>query len=239
MDVVASALAAAVAVTLAALLLARGLLRRRAHLLAWGSALALFAVGCLALLWGAWASWTAGVFRAYYLAGGVLCVPVLGLGTVWLLAPRLARGLTVVVVAFAVVATPVVLKAETRQNVAPDKVPEGKKLFDPPPRRFAEFGNIAGTLLVVGGTAAAVSRARRRRRRGESSPLDGRYVQANLLITAGVVVAAGGGLFLFLGDAASKSVPLALAAILIFCGYLRSSPLSIERRRRPVPDRGG
>lgn len=218
MDAAASAVAAAVSTVLAVVLLARAATRGRAHLGAWGVSLALFATGCAALFWGAARSWTPALFRTYYLAGAVLTVPMLGLGSMWLLAPRVAKGLTVVVGAFVVVASTVVVTADTRVAVPVEEVPEGRTLFEAPPRAFAVIGNAAGTLLVVGGTALSVARVLRRHR----TPRDSRHLQANLLICAGVLVAASGGLFLFLGDAASKAVPLALAAILIFAGYLRT-----------------
>ena len=235
MDVAASAVAALVSAVAAAVLLARGIGRRRAHLVAWGVSLALFAVGCAAILWGSAASWTPAVFRTYYLAGAVLTVPILGLGSVWLLAPRVAKGLTVVVLAFCVVAALVVLTAGTRHPVPAHEVPEGRVLFDPPPRVFAVVGNVAGTLLVVGGTVGSIVRIVRRRRAGAEGPLDRRYLQANVLITVGVLAAASGGLLLFLGEAASKSVPLALAAVLIFAGYLRTVPGPRDGAAPPRP----
>lgn len=221
-DVVAPAIAAAVAGVLAVILLLRAFSERGPHLLAWGLSLALFSVGCGALLWGAVLAWTPAVFRIYYLAGAVLTVPILGLGSVWLLAPRVAKGLTVVVGAFVVLATFVVLTAATRLPVPLHQVPEGKQLFDRPPRLFAVFGNVGGTALVVGGTVASIVRVVRRRRHASSGALDSHYLQANALIAAGTLVAASGGLLLFLGEFASKSVPLAIAAALIFCGYLRA-----------------
>jgi hypothetical protein len=235
MNVAASAVATAVSVALAARLLAEGVRRRRPHLLCWGISLALFAIGCAALLWGAVAHWTPSLFRTYYLCGAVLTVPILGLGSVWLLAPRAAKGLTIVVGAFSLVAAVVVLTAATKAPVPADRVPEGKELFKAEPRVFAVLGNVAGTLLVVGGTAISAVRVVRRRRAGTTTELDGRYLQANLLIAAGTLVAASGGLFLFLGESASKAVPLALAAILIFAGYARSRPGRIPLWHRSSP----
>src|SRR5439155_27356926 len=103
-----------------------------------------------------------------------------------------------------------------------DAVPRGKPRSEAPPRVLAVIGSVAGTLLVVGGTVGAIVRIVRRRRRGTAAGADARFLQANVLIAGGVLVAASGGLFLFLGEAASKAVPLAVAAVLIFAGYLRT-----------------
>ena len=223
---------------LAAVLLQRGASARRAHLVAWGLSLALFAVGCAALLWGAAQHWTPAVFRTYYLAGAVLTVPVLGLGSVWLLAPRAARGFTVIVTAFVVIASIVVVTAALKAPLPATGVPEGKLVFKTEPRVFAVIGNVAGTLFVIAGTALSIVRIVRRRRDGTATPLDGRYVQSNLLIAAGTAVAASGGLFLFLGASASKAVPLAIAALLIFLGYARTAQMGggprFARNRPPV-----
>jgi drug/metabolite transporter (DMT)-like permease len=226
MDAWASGIAAAVALVLSAILLTRGIGRHHAYLISWGLALGLFALGCSALLWGSARSWTPAVFRVYYLAGAVLTVPVLGVGSVWLLAPRVGRVASLGVVAFAIAGVLVVLGAATRGPVPADKVPEGKQLFGVGPRALAVSGNVAGTALVVGGTVGSIVRIVRRRREGTERARDARYLQANVLITIGVLVAASGGLFLFLGDAASKAVPLAIAAVLIFVGYLRTAPAS-------------
>lgn len=225
MDEVAAFAATVVSGVLAVVLLARGHAGGRAYLLAWGASLALFSVGSAALLAGAATSWTEGIFRVYYLAGGVLTVPLLGLGSVWLLAPGAGRAATIAVAAFCVAAIIAVLAADPRAPIPADEVPSGAEVWDPAPRAFAVAGNVSGTLVVVGGTLVSLARVLGRRRRGEVTPRDRRIFEANVLITVGVLVAASGGAFLFLGAAASKAVPLAGAAILIFAGYTRTAPL--------------
>ena len=63
----------------------RWLRRRRAHELAWTISFAIFAVGGLALWWAESHGWNTPTFRVFFLAGAVLNVPWLGLGTVYLL----------------------------------------------------------------------------------------------------------------------------------------------------------
>ena len=59
--------------------------KRKPHERAWTIALALFALASASLATGASTGWDLGTFRAFYLLGAVLCVPWLGLGTVYLL----------------------------------------------------------------------------------------------------------------------------------------------------------
>src|SRR5207247_6306205 len=65
--------------------------RRAAQKLFWGLGFALFAVAAGAEAAAYRARWTPGLFRLYYLAGGVLTVASLGAGSAWLLLPRRAR----------------------------------------------------------------------------------------------------------------------------------------------------
>src|SRR5438128_763066 len=66
----------------------RWLERRRRYELVWSAALALFAVGAAFLWVGASTGWTVPVFRGFYLFGAIVNVPVLALGTVYLLGRR-------------------------------------------------------------------------------------------------------------------------------------------------------
>src|SRR6478752_10763013 len=84
-----AALAAAatlVAVAFGLSTLDRWLRRRRPYELAWTIALALFALGAGAMWWAETVGWALGSFRVFFLAGAVLNVPWLALGTVYLLA---------------------------------------------------------------------------------------------------------------------------------------------------------
>lgn len=86
MNAALAAAATLVAVAFALSTLDRWLRRRRPHELAWTVSLALFAVGSMALWWAESNGWGIGAFRIFYMAGAVLNVPWLALGTVYLLA---------------------------------------------------------------------------------------------------------------------------------------------------------
>ena len=76
--------AALLSLRLAALLAARWRDRRRPELAAWSAALLAYAIASAALAWGAAAGWDTRPFRVYYLFGGLLTAPLLGLGSLLL-----------------------------------------------------------------------------------------------------------------------------------------------------------
>src|SRR6266702_1330921 len=67
--------------------------RRAPELAAWAAALLAYAIACAALAWGAAAGWDGRVFRVYYLFGGLLSAPLLGLGSLLLLRAPFARAI--------------------------------------------------------------------------------------------------------------------------------------------------
>src|SRR5688572_1751123 len=66
----------------------RWVTRRRPQELAWSAALALFTLGALSLWLGASLGWAPWSFRLFYLFGAIANVPVLALGSVYLLNRR-------------------------------------------------------------------------------------------------------------------------------------------------------
>ena len=66
---------------LAGMLAARWRQRRQPQLALWSAGLAAYALGAAAIAWGAAAGWNDGVFRAYYLFGGLLTAALLGAGS--------------------------------------------------------------------------------------------------------------------------------------------------------------
>src|ERR1700730_15794036 len=78
--------AALVALAFASSTFERWQARRRRHEAAWSVALLLFAVAAGAPPPRAQGGWSGAVFRVFYLCGAIVNVPVLALGTVYLLA---------------------------------------------------------------------------------------------------------------------------------------------------------
>ena len=94
--------AALLALRLGGLLAARWRARRAPELAAWAAALVAYAVASAALAWGAAAGWDAPSFRVYYLFGGLLTAPLLGLGSLLLVRRRWALRPALVYVGLAI-----------------------------------------------------------------------------------------------------------------------------------------
>ena len=196
--------ASLLALRLAGLLAVRWRARRAPELAAWGTALFTYAVASAALAWGAAAGWDEPAFRVYYLFGGLLTAPLLGLGSLLLTRRRWALWPALVYVGLAIgvaIAVPV-------SGGWGSSIPAAQDHLDFfPARLVALVGNIAGTAAVVG---VAIATIRRR-------PL------GNALVLAGVAVAAAGTALSGLG-AAKTGVFVAIAALLLYGGFTASSP---------------
>ena len=235
MNAALAAAASLVAVAFALSTLDRWLRRRRPHELAWTVSLGFFAVGSLALWWAESAGWGLGSFRVFYMAGAVLNVPWLALGTVYLLAGEQVgnrvrawlvplSGLTVGIVGF----------APTRTGVSGDELPTGKEVFGVAPRVLAAVGSGVAALVIIVGALWSAWRVWRGRQpslsgaRHVSAP--GRLVIGNVLIAVGtLVLSASGTLAARLGKDRSFVVTLLVGIVVLFAGFL----VATSQRRRP------
>lgn len=208
--------AALLTLRLAGELVRRRRVRRRPELAAWAASLLAYALASGALAWGASAGWSEAPFRVYYLAGGLLTAPLLGLGSLLLIGRSRALPVALVYVGLAIgvaVSEPLV------EPVAGASIPEAQAHLDFfPARLLAVVGNVAGTLAVVG---VAVATFRRR-------PL------ANALILAGVALAAAGSALAGLGAAETAGF-IAGGALLLYAGFV--APASWSERVRPSASR--
>ena len=174
--------------------------RRAPELAAWAGALGAYAVAAGALAWGAAAGWSAAVFRVYYLGGGLLTAALLGAGSLLLVGRRWAVPLALLYTGLAVG----VAVAAPLDDVSSTAVPEAQDVLELwPARILAIAGNSLGTLAVV---VVAVLTFRTR-------PL------GNVLILAGVTVAAVGSALGGLGVGALAPI-LLIAAALLYAGFV-------------------
>ena len=194
--------AALLALRLTALIARRWRATERPELAAWTGALFAYAVACAALAWGAAAGWDSRAFRVYYLFGGLLTAPLLGLGSLLLhgwrriVAPALVYAGLAVGIA---IAMPV-------HGAFGDGIPAAQDHLDfVPARLVAIVANVTGTLAVL---AVAIVTFKRR-------PI------GNGLILAGVVVAALGTALSGLGEA-KTAIFVAIAALLLYGGFTGS-----------------
>jgi hypothetical protein len=186
--------------------------RREAHDLAWTIAFALFAAAAVCLWLGAADRWTGTLFRAFYLFGAIVNVPVLALGTIYLVAGRRRGNRAAVGVAvFCAFAAGVLVASPWRHAVPPDRLPQGSEVFGPLPRALAAFASSSGALVVIVGAVWSAVRDRRR-------------AVANSLIAGGtVVLGAGGVLNSVVGAMNAFSISLLLGVGLIFVGFLAAT----------------
>jgi dipeptide/tripeptide permease len=197
--------AALLALRLAGDLAARFRARRAPQLAAWAASLLSYALASATLAWGAAAGWDDRSFRIYYLAGGLLTAPLLGLGSLLLRGQRWAVPLAF---AYGGLAVGLAIAVPLKAPVTGTSIPEAQAHLDLLPARVvALLGNSLGTLAVV---AVALLTLRRR-------PL------GNALILAGVAVAAAGSALAGLGEAETAAF-VAVAVVLLYAGFVRSSP---------------
>jgi hypothetical protein len=212
-----AAAASLVALAFALSTFERWLARRRPHELAWSVALFLFTAGSAALWLGAADGWDGPTFRAFYLFGAIVNVPVLALGTVYLLGNRRLADRSALAVALAsVFAAGVIAVAPLRAPIPRDRLPQGSEVFGALPRVLAGVGSGAGALVVLGGAVWSAWRLRTRKTAATRA-----LVVGNLLIAGGtLVLGAGGVLNSVLNEMEAFAVTLVVGISLIFAGFL-------------------
>lgn len=231
LDTALAAAATIVALAFAISTFDRWLRRRRPHDAAWTVSLVLFAIGSAALWWAEARGWSRASFRVFYLAGAILNVPWLALGTVYLLAGRTTGdrvrawliGLSGAAVGVTLVAPMTWTRVEGRE------MPQGRELFDAAPRAFAAVGSGVAALVIVVGALWSVARAVR----GRVPALTGatrqvqnvrRHTAANVLIAIGTLVLSASGSFAGrLGEDRAFAVTLVVGVVILFAGFLVAS----------------
>lgn len=237
MNVALAAAATLVAVAFALSTLDRWLRRGQPHELAWTVSLLLFAVGSLALWWSQSTGWSLGAFRVFYIAGAVLNVPWLALGTVYLLAGTAAgnrargwlvllSGLTVGVVGF----------APTRGKVHGFELPTGKEVFGVAPRVLAAVGSGVAAAVIILGAVWSAWRVRRGMTPSfgtqRARPAARRLVAGNLLIAGGtLVLSASGTIAGRLGKDRAFAITLLVGISVLFAGFLVASAPAKQPRK--------
>jgi hypothetical protein len=193
--------AALVSLRLASDLVRRARARPSPELIAWAASLVAYAAASATLAAGAAGGWHNATFRAYYLFGGLLTAPLLGIGSLLRSGYRRAAPVGLV---YGGIAAGVVIATPLTHVVSGTGIPSAQDhlaLF--PARVLAIAGNSLGTVAVVG---VALLTMRRR-------PL------GNSLIVAGVGVAALGSALTGLGEASTAAF-FAVAAALLYAGVV-------------------
>ena len=193
--------AALVSLRLASDLVRRARSKRSPELTAWAASLVAYAAASAALAAGAAGGWHDATFRVYYLFGGLLTAPLLGVGSLLRAGFRRAAPIGLV---YSGIAVGVAVAMPLTRVVTGTGIPSAPSHLDVfPARVLAIAGNSLGTLAVV---AVAIATLRRR-------PL------GNALILAGVGVAALGSALTGLGEAGTSAF-FAVAAALLYGGVV-------------------
>jgi hypothetical protein len=193
--------------------------RRRPHQLVWTVALAL---GCLAgafyvLFLGF--GHDAALFKLYYICGGLLMAAYLGLGSIYLHAPRrFADTVAACLVAASIVGIALLISTGTdpgRLDEAARTVGPGTNaLLSGPWKVFVAVLNTFGALAVIGGAAYSGWQTVRR-----GAPIN--FLWANILIAAGTFLAALAGAAADQGTfAGSFWLVLTSGFVVLFIGFL-------------------
>ncbi len=228
-------IAAAVSALFSFLLFKQFAARHRLPQLAWGVALAMYAIASLAVAAGIGGGWDPTLYRAFWLFGALLNVPWLALGSIALLGKRaLSIAALVLVAAGTVYGVVVVAGARIdRPDLETRQIPSGREVFCrgrtivpavksagqncDNARALSRWYSLPSFAIVV--LIAAVSG---RKREGVRPPRE--RVRGNWIIAAGVTLNAFGGFALVgKGRGGPFSVVLALSVITMFAGFVMAS----------------
>jgi len=209
----------------------RWLRRRRPHDGAWSFSLLLFAVGSLALWWAEARGWSLNSFRVFFLAGAVLNVPWLALGTIYLLAgQRTGRIVSQCLLVFSGFSAGIILTAPMKDAINPTEMPKGSDLFSALPRVLAAVGSSIPALVIFGGAIWSVWRLLRGANPALSSTVQRHVTSApklaigNALIALGAAtLSASGTLSGRLGKDTAFAVTLMVGIAILFAGFLVAS----------------
>lgn len=215
------ALAALVSGVFAALVLKAWGARRGPHLVAWGIALLMFAVASMAAALGMLFGWSPTLFRTYYLFGAIANVPVLAVGTLYLLMPRRNAHLVAVAVTILSVGAAIdVFQAPLEVDaLRTNEIPAGSDVLDEDIRTLSRVLSFAGFFVVAGGAAWSAFRLRRT----GGAPLR-HLASANLMIALGTTIAAIASGLARYERGAYFGVGLLLGVSLMFAGFMRTRP---------------
>ena len=183
----------------------------RPALVMWAIGFAMFALAALAGALARSGTEPETMYRVFYLFGGILNVTWLGLGTMFLLAPRAGRVSLIVVLLFSLVAAYATFITPVNLQVALDSgrgYPDGSL-----PRVLAGVGSGLGSIVLIGGALWSGWIFLRRRHNGKRA-------LANAIIAVGVLIVAAGGTVTFTGANGVLETTNLVGLVVMFAGFL-------------------
>ena len=197
----------------------------RPHTAAHATGIGFFALATWALFVGTATGWTSASYRTFFLFGAIVNVPVLALGSMFLVVGRRAgHAMLVLLFPFFAISLPMTLAQPFDAGALPaDGVPGGHELWSEMfgPRLWAAIGGGMGATIIILLALVSVVRFWRRNRR---------LVWGNFMIVAGILAASTGGTILALGLDWGFSLSLLVAVTLIWTGYR----IAVSARAAPV-----
>jgi len=214
----------------------RWLHHRTRHQAAWTVSLAMFAVATSALWAGLGLGWDETTFRLFYLFGAVLNVPVLALGTLYLLGNRrLVDRIAMATALWLAMGTGVVFATPIMGKLPAEGLPAGADHLGVLARSMATISSAGGATVLVGGAVWSLTRLFRAPSRTVGSGSIRRLALANSTIALGTLVLGYG------GASFDQPVPFALTTTvgitLIFSGFLLTN--NIRSSEQHELDYGG
>ncbi|MDX1449762.1 MAG: hypothetical protein R3246_11955 [Acidimicrobiia bacterium] len=203
--------------------------RPRPHVAAYASGMTLFALATWALFWGVTFGWTGFVYRTFFLFGGVLNIPLLALGSMFLVVgKRSGHAMTIAIGAVAAISTTLTTTVPFVRDLPRGGIPHDMFESGFGPRLFAIIGGATGSFILIVLALVSLVRFWRRNRA---------LVFGNALIVLGTAAAAWGGTGLALGEAGGFAVSLLMAVGFIWAGYrVASGRRDREPRQHEEPD---
>ena len=188
----------------------------RPHVAAYATGIGMFALATWALAAGLALGWSGAAYRVFFLFGGVLNIPFLALGSMFLVVgPRAGHAMTIALGGLAAISTTLVLTVPFAEPLPRSGVPA--EVFAPiseagfGPRLLAAIGSGLGASILIALALVSLFRFWKRNRR---------LVWGNALIVTGTLAGSTGGTMLgFLGETAAFELSLLATVTLIWAGY--------------------
>jgi hypothetical protein len=232
MDIVLPLLSTLVSFTFATAVFAQYLARRKVHQLVWSFGLVSYGIGELAEFLMGIGLWNRAVYDAWYIFGAFFVAAYLGMGTVYLLAPRrVAHGVMVVLGALSVIAVVLVITADIDMSLVPVGARITGKAMPNYVRLLTPFFNVFGTVALVGGAVQSAWFFWRRR-------IMPQRVLSNSLIAAGALLPAMGSSLLRFDIPGLFYLFEFLGVTVIFLGFLANHEIVASRLTARAEARG-
>lgn len=208
----------------------------RPHTAAYTAGIGFFALATWALFVGTSTGWTSASYRTFFLFGAIVNIPVLALGSMFLVVgKRAGHAMLLLLFPFFAIAIPMtVAQPFDAGPLPPVGVPGGRELWAQMfgPRLWAAIGGGMGATIIIVLALVSVVRFWNRNRR---------LVLGNVIIAAGTLAASTGGTILAFGIDWGFSASLLAAAALIWTGFRvavgarRVSPVAAGEMAPSVP----